>query len=43
MVLWFEHYKVETETGNIIDWRVTSDPTILAGYKSVLPNWLIFA
>ena len=43
MVLWFEHYKVETETGNIIDWRVTYDPTILAGYKSVLPNWLIFS
>ncbi len=42
MVLWFEHYKSETGTGTV-DWRVTYDPTILAGYQSVLPNWLIFA
>jgi hypothetical protein len=42
MVLWFEHYKSETGTGTV-DWRVTSDPTILAGYKSVLPNWLTFS
>ncbi|HEX9135113.1 MAG TPA: hypothetical protein VF844_22735 [Ktedonobacteraceae bacterium] len=42
MILWFEHYKSEIGTGTV-DWRVTYDPTILAGYQSVLPSWLIFA
>ncbi len=42
MILWFEHYKSEIGTGTV-DWRVTYVPTILAGYQSVLPGWLIFA
>jgi hypothetical protein len=42
MALWFEHYKSETGTGPV-DWRVTSNLQVLTGYKSVLPNWLIFS
>ena len=42
MVLWFEHSKHEADVG-IVDWRVTADPSILAGFRAALPARLIFA
>jgi hypothetical protein len=36
MLLWFEYYKYETGTG-MVDWRVTYDPTVLAGFQAALP------
>jgi hypothetical protein len=42
MLLWFEYLKEEGGTTGLIDWRVTHDPEILAGYQSLLPSRLIF-
>ena len=43
LLLWFEHAKEEIGTVGLLDWSVTRDPQILAGYQSVLPSRLIFA
>lgn len=42
MILWFEQAKHEYGTG-YVDWRVTRDPQILAGFQSALPSRLRFA
>ena len=43
MVNWFEWDKQEPEIGARVDWTVTSDSTVLAGYRAGLPNWARWA
>lgn len=43
MLLWFEYIKQEEFGTGTVDWRVTYDTAILAGFQSVLPSRLIFA
>ncbi|MBT2596002.1 hypothetical protein J7I92_12155 [Arthrobacter sp. ISL-72] len=44
LILWFEYSKDEREPAKqTIDWRVTSDPTILAAFQSAFPPWLVTA
>lgn len=44
LAMWFEYTKVETEpTNQVIDWRGTADPAILAPFRSALPSRFIMA
>jgi hypothetical protein len=44
LAMWFEYTKVETEpTNQVIDWRATADPTILAPFRSAVPSRFIMA
>jgi hypothetical protein len=42
MLLWFEHLKEENGS-TTVDWRVTADPTVLAGFQAALPARYLFA
>ncbi len=44
LIMWFECSKEEREPAKqTIDWRVTSDPTILPAFRSAFPPWLVTA
>jgi hypothetical protein len=47
LINWFEQTKVELDVRNTpvtgVDWRITTDPSVLAAFKSRLPEWLVMA
>ena len=43
MINWFEWDKHEVEINGRVDWGVTRDPGLVAGFKVALPRWLLSA
>ena len=44
LAMWFEYTKEETEPNNqVIDWRATADPAILAPFRAAVPSRFIMA
>ena len=45
LIGWFEWRKLETEVNDVVDWRLTANPKVLAAFASDLPagGWLRFA
>ena len=44
LAMWFEYTKEETEPSNqVIDWRATADPAILAPFRAAVPSRFIMA